>query len=413
MAIEADARNPYTPDMGARPPFLAGRDPEIARFGEIIRQLEAGGTHKHLVLTGLRGVGKTVLLNEFEAACEAAGWTGEARELARGSSIAGVVARSARKALIEISAAKRAGDAVRRALGVLKAFALTVGDVTFHIDVDAAEGAADSGDLAEDMRDVMVEVGLAARDGGTGFALILDEMQNLSKHDLEALIVGLHRSKQKGLPVALVGAGLPLLPSLTGEAKSYAERGFEFHEIGALDRDAAAAALLEPARSQGVDWDREALGRAVETTQGYPYFLQEYGRVAWRIRSSDVIAEADAGAAERVVREYLDENFFSQRIGKLPDGERRYMATVATLGDGPQRTSEVAAALGRAPQDLSGVRDRLIKASLLYTPRRGEVDFTVPLCADYIRRTTAIVPSEGSSGPPVEQVLDEMREERL
>lgn len=184
-----------------------------------------------------------------------------------------------------------------------------------------------------------------------------------------------------------MGAGLPFLPELTGEAKSYAERGFEFREVGALDRDAAAA-LGEPARRAGVEWRAEAVERVIDLTDGYPYFLQEYGRVIWRIRDSDTIGLEAAERAERVAREYLDENFFSQRIGKLPDGERRYMAAIASLGDGPQHTGAVAQALDRDPQAPSGIRDRLIKASLIYAPRRGEVDFTVPMCADYIRRTT-------------------------
>jgi AAA ATPase domain len=406
MRRKAEGRNPYTPDMGARPPFLAGRDRELEYFAELVRQLGAGGTQKHLILTGLRGVGKTVLLNEFEAICDAAGWPGEARELADGSSIATAMARSARKALVEMSATKRAGEAVRRALGALKAFALTVGDVTLRLDVDALDGIADSGDLAEDMRDLIVEVGLAAQANDTGFALILDEMQNLSRSELEALIVALHRAKQKNLPVSLVGAGLPLLPALTGDAKSYAERGFEFREIAALDRAAAAAALEEPTRKQGVTWQPSAVNRVIDLAKGYPYFLQEYGRVVWRIRSGDSIEPRDAERAERVAREYLDENFFSQRIGKLPSGERRYMAAIASLGDGPQRTGKIALALDKEPQELSGVRDRLIKASLLYAPKRGEVDFTVPLCADYIRRTIPL-------GPPSSRVLDEQREKRL
>ncbi len=387
MVRTGDARNPYTPDMGARPPFLAGRDAELSYFEEMLVQIGGGGTQKHLILTGLRGVGKTVLLNEFEADCESAGWPAETRELAESARIAPVIARSARKALMQMSAAKRAGDAVRRALGALKAFALTIDEVTLRFDVDALEGVADSGDLAEDMRDLLVEVGLAARENGTGFALILDEMQNLPRRDLEALIVGLHRAKQKGLPVALVGAGLPLLPELTGEAKSYAERGFEFRGIGALDHSAAAAALVEPAKQQNMTWQRRAVDRVVELTSGYPYFIQEYGRVVWRLSSGRTITRAEVGAAESVAREYLDENFFSQRIGKLPDGERRYLSAIAGRGDGPQRSGEIARALGKDPSEVSVARDRLLKAGLIYAPRRGEVDFTVPLCADYLRRT--------------------------
>jgi hypothetical protein len=379
--------------MGARPPFLAGREAELAYFKEMLVQLDAGGTQKHLIFTGLRGVGKTVLLNEFEANCEAIGWAGEVRELAEGSQIGHVIAKSARKALVQMSTTKRAGDALRRALRALKGFTVALGDISFKFDVDALEGVADSGELAEDMRDLLVEVGLAARENATGFALILDEMQNLPKRDLEALIVGLHRAKQKNLPVALVGGGLPLLPELTGEAKSYAERGFEFRVVGALDRDAAAAALEEPARLQGVTWRRAAVERVIDLTQGYPYFLQEYGRAIWRVSSGKSIGPRDVEAAEALAGEYLDQNFFSQRIGKLPSAERRYLSAIAWGGDVPQRTGDVARALGRDPASVSALRSRLLKAGLIYAPRRGEVDFTVPRCADYIRRTFPNPPS--------------------
>jgi hypothetical protein len=377
---------------------------ELAYFDEMLLQLGAGGTQKHLILVGLRGVGKTVLLNEFEAKCAAVGWPGEVRELAEGSRVAHVVAKAARRALMEMSATKRAGAAVRRALAALRAFTLTLGDIDFRFDVDALDGVADSGDLAEDMRDLLVEVGVAAQAHGTGFALILDEMQNLSKSDLEALIMGLHRAKQKMLPVALVGGGLPLLPDLTGEAKSYAERGFEFRAVGALDSSAAAAALEEPARGQDVQWDPAAVARVVELAEGYPYFLQEYGREVWRLHSGPVIDLRQVKAAETIVLEYLDENFFSQRIGKLPDAERRYMSAIAAMGDGPQRSGGVAASMGKEHQEVSGVRDRLIKAGLLYAPRRGEVDFTVPMCADHIRRHPY---------PRSLVVLDELGDERL
>jgi hypothetical protein len=199
------------------------------------------------------------------------------------------------------------------------------------------------------------------------------------------LIVVLHRAKQRALPVALVAGGLPLLPDLTGEAKSYAERGFEFRAIGALDRSAAAAALEEPARSQNVRWEPAAIERVVDLTEGYPYFLQEYGSEIWKVHHGPVISSQRVSAAEPIVLEYLDDNFFSQRIGKLPDAERRYMSAMASLGDGPQRSGDVAGAMGKDPQDVSVARDRLIKASLLYAPRRGEVDFTVP----YARTTSA------------------------
>jgi hypothetical protein len=386
MGRGADTRNPYTPDMGARPPFLAGRDPEMAYFEEIIHQVGAGGTQKHLILTGLRGVGKTVLLNEFEADCEGAGWPGETRELAEDSRIANIVAKATRKALLQMSASKRAGEAIKRGLRTLKGFTLTYGELSMTFDVDAIPGLADSGDLADDLRDVLVEVGNAAAAHGNGFALILDEMQHLSKPDLEVLIIALHRAKQKGLPVALVGGGLPLLPDLTGEAKSYAERGFEFRPIDALEHGAALKALEEPASEQGVRWERKATERVVELSNGYPYFLQEYGREIWKVGQGQTISLGDVRAAEPLVLEYLDDNFFRQRIGKLPAYERRYMAAMASLGDGPQKTNAVAEAQGSTPQSVSLTRDGLIKASLIYAPERGYVDFTVPLCADYIRR---------------------------
>lgn len=384
-----ETRNPYTPDMGARPPFLAGRDSELGYLRELLDQLGQGGTQKHLIVTGLRGVGKTVLLNEFESLCEASGWHGEAREVSEESRIADLVARSARRALVGMSSTRRAGDAVRRALGALKAFTVTAGDIAFNLDVVALEGVADSGDLAEDMRDLLVEVGRAAEEHGSGFALILDEMQNLSRSDLGALIIGLHRAKQKGYPVALVGGGLPLLPELTAEAKSYAERGFEFRSVGPLDGAASRAALEEPAGEHGVRWQRAALERVVTATEGYPYFLQEYGRAVWRIGSGETISVGDVDAAGPIARDYLDENFFSQRIGRLPAAEGRYMAAVASLGDGPQRTADVAAVLGKELQAVSVLRDRLIRAALLYAPRRGQIDFTVPRCADYIRHRMA------------------------
>jgi hypothetical protein len=372
--------------MGARPPFLAGRDPELACFDELLGQLGAGGTHKHLVFTGLRGVGKTVLLNEFEGRCEAAGWVGEVRELSADSRIGHIVAKSARKALMEMSAGRRAGAALRRALGALKAFALTLGDLTLRFDVDALEGVADSGDLSEDLRDLLVEVGNAARESNSGFALILDELQNLSRPDMAALIVGLHRAKQKNLPVALVGGGLPLLPELTGEAKSYAERGFEFRRLGALDATAAAAALAEPARERGVAWADDAVERVILLTEGYPYFLQEYGRAVWRIGSGESIRLHEVEAAEPIAREYLDQNFFSQRIGKLPTAERAYVEALASCGDGPQRTADVARAMGKSQASVSALRQRLLEAGLIFAPRRSFVDFTVPRCADYVRR---------------------------
>jgi hypothetical protein len=386
MARPIITHNPYTPDSGVRPPALTGRDAELAHLRSIITQLSSGGTENHVLITGLRGVGKTVLLLEFENMCVEAGWSGETNEIGSTSSIATVVSRVVRRALLQTSARKRAGAHVKRALAVLKSFQITVGDVSFTLDVDAAHGEADSGDLADDLRDLLVAVGEAAEASGRGFALILDELQNLSREDYEALIMGLHRAKQKGLPVAFVGAGLPLIPELTADAKSYAERMFMYPTIGALPHDAARDALVLPAREQGVVWDPAAVEHVLDYTEGYPYFIHAYGRKTWPGSDSARITLEDTLGAQAVVEDWLDDNFFEARMKRLSDREREYVSAMAALGDGPQSTTAVAGILRSPPSSLTRTRDDLLRSSVIYAPRRGQVDFTVPHCTAFVRR---------------------------
>jgi hypothetical protein len=381
--------NPYTPDSGVRPPALTGRDSELARLASIVSQLAAGGTERHLLITGLRGVGKTVLLNEFELLCQQAGWPAETKEIGHSTALATLVGRTARKALLQLSARRRAGDALRKALGVLKAFEITVGDMSFKLDVAPAVGIADSGDLVEDLRDLLVAVGEAAQDAGLGFALILDEIQNLGRDDYEALIMALHRAKQRRLPVAFVGAGLPLIPSLTAEAKSYAERMFVYVDIGRLPEPAARDALIQPAKQQKVTWDEDGVAEVIAYTDGYPYFVQEYGRRAWDVRSTKCITLDDTRAARPLVEADLDESFFEGRIGRLTELERAYVSAMAALGDGPQQSGDVAKLMRRRTTSLSMVRDELMRNAVIYAPHRGQVDFTVPHCAEFIRRRYA------------------------
>ena len=327
-----------------------------------------------------------MLLNEFEVLCQEAGWPGETKEVGRSTSLATLIGRTARKALLQMSARKRAGDTLRRALSVLQAFEVSVGGMSLRLDVDAAVGIADSGDLSEDLRDLLVAVGEAAQDAGLGFALILDEIQNLSRDDYEALIMALHRAKQRRLPVAFVGAGLPLIPSLTAEAKSYAERMFVYSAIGKLPEPAAREALIQPAEQQGVSWDGESVAEVMAYTEGYPYFIQEYGRRAWDLNTGKRITREDTRAAKLLVEADLDDSFFEGRIGRLTGAERAYVGAMAALGDGPQESREVAKSLGRKPTSLSMVRNELMRNAVIYSPRRGQVDFTVPHCAAFVRR---------------------------
>ena len=386
MARGAGTRNPYTPDSGVRPPALTGRDAELAHLRSIITQLSTGGTENHVLITGLRGVGKTVLLLEFENMCLEAGWPAETKEIGRTSSIATLVPRVVRRALLQMSTKKRVGARVRRALAVLKSFQITTGDISFTLDIDAARGEADSGDLADDLRDLFVAVGEAARESGRGFALILDELQNLSRDDYEALIMGLHRAKQKSLPIAFVGAGLPLIPELTADAKSYAERMFTYPTIGALGHDAARDALILPARDQGVDWSPTATEHVLTYTEGYPYFIHAYGRKTWAQSDTPRITLKDALAAQAIVEDWLDDNFFEARMARINDSERAYVSAMATLGDGPQSSTAVAKRIGRPPSSLTRTRDELLRNSIIYAPHRGQVNFTVPHCAAFVRR---------------------------
>lgn len=387
MARGAQRYNPYTPDAGARPPALVGRDRELEHLQSIITQLGAGGTERHLLITGLRGVGKTVMLNEFEHACAEAGWPAESKEVARDSSVAVLIGRSASRALRQISVRAKITDRLRRAMRVLTSFEVTLpGDVRFRLEVDPLVGHADSGDLADDLRDVLVSVGEAAAEAGVGFSLVLDELHNLAAADYEALIIGLHRAKQKMLPVSFVAAGLPLIPALSGEAKTYAERMFVRAPLGALPDDAARIALADPARAQRVRWDGDALAVAVTYTDGYPYFLQEVGRWAWRQGDGERITRDDIEAAIPLAESELDESFFEVRLGRLNATQRAYIQAMAELGDGPVSSSEIARRLGRKPTAVTKVRDGLIREAIVYAPARGQLAFTVPHCARFVRR---------------------------
>ncbi|MDQ6949559.1 MAG: ATP-binding protein [Actinomycetota bacterium] len=385
--------NPYSPGAGTPPPALVGRDAELAAFDTAVRRLGIGRPAKSVMLTGLRGVGKTVLLREFSQLAKSHGWVHEQIEATEAIRFPEAVAMLTRKALLRLSVGQRAAARVRRALGVLKSFQLRwslpdSGDLT--LEVDPVAGLADSGVLDDDLTGLFIEVGELARERGLGVLITIDEIQYLTTEHLGALIMALHRVAQEQLPLMVAGAGLPSLPALAGEAKSYAERLFNFAVIGRLGEAEAGAALLRPAKDEGVHWDPSAIDAAVGVAEGYPYFLQEFGKQAWDVAEGpDTITAADVDNAMPIAIAELDTGFFRVRIDRTTDAERAYLRAMASLGSGPYGSGEIAAAMGKTTTQVGPYRDTLIKRGLCYSPRYGLVAFTVPMFDQFLRRWLA------------------------
>lgn len=383
------ADNPYTPNAGAPPRYLAGRRSEVEDFRVLLKRLGRGYTEQSLVVTGLRGVGKTVLLGEYQKIAAEEDWVAVDAEVSKSTPFAPQMANLARRALLQISPKARWGERARSAAAVLKSFSLTVqpdGTLTAGLDVDAQAGQADTGNLNDDLADVFEAMGNAASECSRGVVFLFDEIQFLSKIELEALIGAVHRTVQRQLPVTFAGAGLPQLPGLAGDAKSYAERLFKFPMIGELDRDAATDALVEPARIEGVKFEPQAVKLILEYTEGYPYFIQEFGRAVWNLAAGPDITTADADGAQSLVEAELDESFFRSRIQRSTAEERRYMRAMAELGSDAQKAADVAEVLGKASEQVAPLRARLISKGLLFTPRYGYAKFTVPQFDRFMRR---------------------------
>ncbi len=381
-------KNPYNPGAGTRPPALVGRDGEIDAMDVTLQRLLQGTNGRSQLLTGLRGVGKTVLLNEFEDLAEARGYFHEHIEVSEDGNLAPAMASALRRVLLAMDAKRRIGEAVRRALGVLKAFTLRIPDgPELSIDVEAVFGPADSGDLGADLAGLFVELGLVAQAHATGILLTIDELHYVDLPTFTALIVGLHRASQRRLPITIAGAGLPTLAALTGDAKTYAERMFTFPPIGSLTAEQAAEALVTPARDAKVTWQPEALERILGLTECFPYFLQEFGKRAWDVADGPrAITLDDVERSIPLAVAELDDGFFRVRAGSVSRSERAYLRAMAELGPGPVRTSAVAALIDRSPQAVGPVRDALIKRALCYSPAWGEIAFTVPLFDQYLKR---------------------------
>ncbi len=384
-------RNPFNPGAGIRPPLLVGRQGPIDAVDVAIQRLAIGRFERSVLLKGLRGVGKTVLLNEFGELATGHRWQHAHLEATDDVRIATAMASMSRRVLLEMSMAARSKDRARRALGVLRSFIkvhVPLGEAgTLTIDLDPHPGQADSGQLDSDLSGLFAEVGEAAQQARSGVLFTIDELQHLTTADFSALIVGLHRVSQLNLPLLVVGAGLPSLPGLAGEARSYAERLFTYLDVGPLAGDEARTALVAPVESEGARWHRDAVAQVVAATDGYPYFLQEFGKQAWNLAEGPEITVDDAANAQALAVDLLDQGFFRARIDRATNAERDYLKAMATLGGpGSYKSGDISRKLGRSTAQTAVIRDSLIKRGLCYAPRYGELAFTVPMFDAFIRR---------------------------
>lgn len=347
-----------------------------------------------MLLTGLRGVGKTVLLNEIDRMAKAAGYRTLFIEAHEGKALGPLLAPNLRTLLYELNRIAGAGDKVKRGLAVLRSFIgalkVTVDGVTYGLDIEPERGTADSGDLDIDLPNLLVAVAEAAEERKSAVAVLIDEIQYFSQKELGALIVAMHKLQQLRLPLVLLGAGLPILPGLAGESKSYAERLFSFPDIGALSEDDTAKAIREPAQAAGVAFEPGALKEIFRLTKGYPYFLQEWGYQAWNLATRSPITRRVVDDATAMVIPRLDRNFFRVRFDRLTPGEKNFLRAMAEMGAGPHRTGDVADILGVKITRLGPVRAKLIKKGMIYSPAHGDLAFTVPLFNEFMIRAMPI-----------------------
>jgi hypothetical protein len=382
-------RNPFAPGAGTRPPELAGRDALLERNAVALDRIRMGRAARPCVLYGLRGVGKTVLLTAMRNAAEEEGMAIVAIEAPENRSLPGILVPALRATLLRLDRMKQASEGVKRALRALAGFAklkVKYDDLEVGLDFDVEPGLADSGDLESDLADLIVAIGEAAKEKGSAVILVVDELQYVPEEQLAALISALHRASQKQLPVTMIAAGLPQLVGQMGQAKSYAERLFEFVAVGALDDMAARDAIRLPVEREGEAIDDAALDAILEQTQGYPYFLQEWGKHSWDVADASPITSNDVAVATRSALAELDASFFRVRFDRLTPAEKRYLRAMATLGAGPHRSGDVAEALGVKVSSVAPTRNSLISKGMLYSPAHGDTAFTVPLFDAFMRR---------------------------
>lgn len=382
--------NPYAPGAGSPPPELAGRDAVRGKLKLCIERLRLGKPAKSVMLVGLRGVGKTVLLDQMMKDAEAAGVVTIRIEAPEGRSLPAALVPQLRLGLLKLSRIDKAKEIAIRGLRALAGFVgkmkLTFNDIEVGLDYDPEPGLADNGDLEGDLTMLLEQVGRAAKAADTLLAIFIDELQYVPESQMAALISALHRCSQLQLPLVVVGAGLPQLRGRMGEAKSYAERLFEFPAIGPLEATDAANAIVKPAREEGVDVTDDAVSLIMAYTKGYPYFLQEWGKHAWDVAAASPITRSDVERASIEAVATLDESFFRVRFDRLTPSEKRYLRAMADLGCGPHRSGEIALRLGRESSSLGPVRSSLIAKGMVWSPTHGDTAFTVPLFDEFMQR---------------------------
>lgn len=383
-------RNPYSPGAGTPPVDLAGRDALLERVRIAMQRIMRGRPAKSVIMIGLRGVGKTVLLNQMRNDAESAGIQTLLVEAPEARSLPAILAPELRAALLRLSRNEQARDLARRALrglaGFVNGLRFQYRDIQVSLDMEPEPGLADNGDLTLDLQALLEASGKAAAKAGTALALFVDELQYVREEQLAALITALHRSAQQNLPVVLVGAGLPQLRGRTGKAKSYAERLFDFPEVGPLSPDAACQAIRRPAQIEKESFSEDAVRYIVKVTHRYPYFLQEWGKHAWDVATASPITLDDAKQGSVGAIAALDEGFFRVRFDRLTPSEKRYLRAMSEMGPGPHRSGDVAAMLEREVTSLGPIRSQLIGKGMIWSPSHGDTAFTVPLFDQFMKR---------------------------
>ena len=383
-------RNPFAPGAGNPPPELAGRSDVLSTIDISLQRVAIGRSTQGSILVGLRGVGKTVLLVKSKEIAEAQGYQTLAVEAHEGKTLAELIVPGLQSSLYSLSRIENAKDKARKGLRNFKNFIngvkINISDVDFGLSIDAEAGSADSGKIETDLPNLIFAVGEAARAANRPFVFLIDEMQYLAETEFSALIMSIHRINQSGLPVLLIGAGLPQIIGLAGQSKSYAERLFKYPPIGALKEEDARTAIVKPVHAEHADITDAAVDLILEVTERYPYYIQQWAHDSWNIAPAGVIRQEDVASAGEISIKALDDNFFRVRFDRCTPSEKKYMRALADFGPGTHKSGDVSTKLGVKAQSVGPVRSSLIKKGMIYSPQHGDTAFTVPLFDAYMRR---------------------------